>query len=403
MKVTEKLFDYNSKFDKKNKLNRLNKVVDKNILDQIESGLTLELLEQITKDLPVFRYQTQITIHGLFSELQNSYSFGYKNLFQNKNKSIGVKWGAIDEAKRQELKKSLRFTDFRYTRNSTENYFQILKRVTPENYSAILSELKLKLDAIDTDLFIGSKQLFAAVGLFGEKYLVLRFNVNAIYQKNVSILLEKMGYSQKWINKQKEIEAAKDKARELKYEQAKIESQKAKDLIWNEAKKDTDYLNANFDKIENTFDPGLFVKPYLSFDKCIKFRVYLSIKHGKSIKVKSIVKEALKDALLVTEKDFDSMSAKIDKYGLKGVYKLKNKDVVKIENKKVQSAKVQRKDIFIVDYSDKAVAIFGNTKSIKNNLKSIGCRFNRFLTYKGEKQAGWILQASKKELLNQII
>ena len=44
----------------------------------------------------------------------------------------------------------------------------------------------------------------------------------------------------------------------------------------------------------------------------------------------------------------------------------------------------------MVEYSAKAVAVFGNTKPIKDELKAMGGRFNNRLTFKGEKsQAGY--------------
>lgn len=60
----------------------------------------------------------------------------------------------------------------------------------------------------------------------------------------------------------------------------------------------------------------------------------------------------------------------------------------------------------IVDYSEKAIAVFGDTKAIKEQLKELGGRFNRSLNYNGEKSAGWIFskkQANKvKELITPI-
>ena len=41
----------------------------------------------------------------------------------------------------------------------------------------------------------------------------------------------------------------------------------------------------------------------------------------------------------------------------------------------------------MVEYSTKAVAVFGNTKPIKDELKAMGGRFNNRLTFKGEKIA----------------
>jgi hypothetical protein len=46
--------------------------------------------------------------------------------------------------------------------------------------------------------------------------------------------------------------------------------------------------------------------------------------------------------------------------------------------------------IYIVDYSDRSIAVFGDTKPIKEELKELGGRFNKFLKHYGETKAGWI-------------
>lgn len=49
----------------------------------------------------------------------------------------------------------------------------------------------------------------------------------------------------------------------------------------------------------------------------------------------------------------------------------------------------------IVEYSEKAIAVFGDTKPIKDVLKGLNGLFRANLTYKGERRAGWIY--SKKQ------
>lgn len=49
----------------------------------------------------------------------------------------------------------------------------------------------------------------------------------------------------------------------------------------------------------------------------------------------------------------------------------------------------------IVDYSEKAIAVFGDTKAVKDRLKELGGRFNPSLKYGEGKRAGWIF--SKKQ------
>ena len=45
-------------------------------------------------------------------------------------------------------------------------------------------------------------------------------------------------------------------------------------------------------------------------------------------------------------------------------------------------------DFLIVDYSEKAIAVFGDTKSVKDELKALGGRFNPNITHDDEKKAG---------------
>jgi hypothetical protein len=60
-------------------------------------------------------------------------------------------------------------------------------------------------------------------------------------------------------------------------------------------------------------------------------------------------------------------------------------------------------DFIIVDYSEKAIAVFGDTKPVKDGLKALGGRFNPKLTHEGRKQAGWIFPKSKKQKLNDLL
>lgn len=53
----------------------------------------------------------------------------------------------------------------------------------------------------------------------------------------------------------------------------------------------------------------------------------------------------------------------------------------------------------MVEYSAKAIAVFGDTKTIKDELKAMGGRFNSRLTFNGEKLAGWIFPKSKEQQL----
>lgn len=57
----------------------------------------------------------------------------------------------------------------------------------------------------------------------------------------------------------------------------------------------------------------------------------------------------------------------------------------------------------IVDYSEKAIALFGDTKPIKDLLSAMGGKFNPRLTYKETKKAGWIFSKTKREELEGVL
>jgi len=66
----------------------------------------------------------------------------------------------------------------------------------------------------------------------------------------------------------------------------------------------------------------------------------------------------------------------------------------------------KKDNIEIIKYSDKAYAIFGeDTRKIKDDLLSIGCRYNKFLTdpKTGQKRVGWICSNSKIDLVKELI
>lgn len=60
-------------------------------------------------------------------------------------------------------------------------------------------------------------------------------------------------------------------------------------------------------------------------------------------------------------------------------------------------------DFTIVDYSEKSVAVFGDTKSIKEQLAALGGRFNKYLTQNGQKCAGWVFPKNKESELQQLL
>lgn len=79
----------------------------------------------------------------------------------------------------------------------------------------------------------------------------------------------------------------------------------------------------------------------------------------------------------------------------------------RIKAEKVEEAKemeaVTVEGLEIVDYSEKAIAVFGDTKSIKEQFKELGGRFNPALNYNGGKRAGWIFSKKKADEVRNLM
>ena len=60
-------------------------------------------------------------------------------------------------------------------------------------------------------------------------------------------------------------------------------------------------------------------------------------------------------------------------------------------------------DVKMIDYSDKAIAVIGNTFEIKESLKELGGKFNKFLNIDGEKKPGWIFGKNKKDDISNLL
>lgn len=78
-----------------------------------------------------------------------------------------------------------------------------------------------------------------------------------------------------------------------------------------------------------------------------------------------------------------------------------------VKPEKVEEAKdveaVTVEGLEIVDYSEKAVVVFGDTKAIKDQLKELGGRFNPALKHNGEKRAGWIFGKKQADKVKKLM
>lgn len=83
--------------------------------------------------------------------------------------------------------------------------------------------------------------------------------------------------------------------------------------------------------------------------------------------------------------------------------KAKKEATKKQEEPETVEAATSVEGLEIVDYSEKAIAVFGETKEIKDQLKELGGKFNSALKYNGEKRAGWIFSKKQAEKIRALL
>jgi len=300
MKKEDVLFNSESGYDHKNILNRSTIKIEEEVLDQIDKGVTYEWLKKTLeeKKIPLFVYKTQITLHGIFPEFDTIRTFGYQNIFQNKNKSIGIKYSAIDGEKRKRIATKLKYLGFRYSVKSTDHYYGIFKEIDKDTFEKVKAEMFALYNKVDTSLFSGTRQLYVAQG-YGTKYLVLEIRINLIPEEDVDRFCLNMGITEEFIKAE---ELKRKKAENLR--QAEYDAEKIKR---DQGKKDEKDLHAaeliqleNYPFHERTTETGIYLKIQFDHnDKLVfmKIKTYYPTKRSKKPRVTRETFKTLDEAL----------------------------------------------------------------------------------------------------------
>ena len=242
------LFSTECGYDKKHKLNTLgNKLIPINIINDIEkNGITTEQICQLAKKgFDCFKYKTQITLHGVCNEFQNAGQ--YKFSFQNKNKSIGIKWIAVDRIKKMKLIKALSYFEWQCESNSMKLY--PYKRVYCKEYidaAKTYNEFIQLKNNINKNLFFGEIEVSIYKHFIHSGFFVdINLYIQGIYEKNINTLLEII--LGKNINEINEYIEQTEREKKQKYQQTLNEIEKKQ-------KKLTEKISAFRSEIESTYD-----------------------------------------------------------------------------------------------------------------------------------------------------
>ena len=236
----EKVFGAESdNYASKHKLNTCNKVVGQELLDKIEDGCSLETLEEVSKGFDIFKYRTQITIHGLFPELSTRCIGRYVNIVQNKNKSVGIKYNAIDYDKKERLYRLIcDCTEYRITENSTTFHISQwieLDTSSEESFKAPIKKAVDEINKIDRKLFYGSVHVYILRGLF-RTYAVKELNIKCFYERNFKTIVEQvcgMSYDKVLEIHNKKVEEERQRRIEVErqYTEAAAEAQRKREIM----------------------------------------------------------------------------------------------------------------------------------------------------------------------------
>jgi len=309
MKVIETLFDSQSGYDSKNILNKSGKRVPQVHLDAIERGVTSEELEAMAKaGLKIFRYKTQITIHGLFPELGNNRIGGYTNLFQNKNQSIGVKYNAIDEQKRARIAEKLKYIGLKYSRDSNGCKYTLAWEVNKSNWDEKRDAIFALKAKIDTSLFTGN--VYVQKGqAWGITYLCLTLEISIIPESNVQRFIDSL-VSESDIEAILEAKRIKDAEHTAYYEAKAQERERNETAAWARAEPQMERLKAFPKAAMKDAGTGHYIKAeYNSYANEIRFEsrwLYYPSKAAKKLRACIRSCESLDEALSHTLVDSSS-------------------------------------------------------------------------------------------------
>lgn len=382
MKKLESFFELSSANDAKHILNTCNRPVPQEILDAVENGCSLETLEKLVdKKFDVFKYGTQITIHGLFPETSTRRIGGsYVNLVQNKNKSIGVRYNAIDRDKKSRLFELLQVCGW-LIENNSQNYGVFKMERLPSKYEQqnylqrckeIVAKYKTDAEKIDRKLFIGNVECYLSESFFG-LYVVLALNIRCFYEKDFSALFENL--SGMTVEDAKELlakkrEEAKRKReefeRECKENQKKREEEKQENLKKFLAENP---LPSDFVETENYVPQvgDIYAFAYSGYSNSFSWNICKVKKHGAN--------------LLSKPCDLNG-----EEKGKGNVIKGKFSGTYFVKRSAVEEKSVNMK---ISAYSSSSFILTGDTYPHRTKIKSLGGWWSRY----GQ---GWIFPNTKE-------
>ena len=263
MKKTEEIFKVDALFDAKHKINcsPAKEIPESTIKEAESQGLTIETLDRLSENgLDIFKYKTQITIHGICNCDTSGYVDFYKSMVINKNKSLGIRWRAVDVQKKNRIISGLRRFGWWYVDNSAELRPQLSYRCfSQKQISEKCEELKKISQRINRSLFFGKIEINIYEG-YGCFYPTLDLYVDGIYDINVKpLILSVLGLSEAEYDKEIKEQDKQAESERKEMELHDLERQKRLHQKMTETAKKVEGMGYKKTEIKDISVDGVFV------------------------------------------------------------------------------------------------------------------------------------------------
>ena len=416
-KEMKPVYTVDSDFDSKH-INNLapNENIPESLISTINNGVTLEQLDEIAH-LPICYYKTQLTIHGICPTLKNKDVYGYSALMVNQNKSLGVRWLAIDRKKKLKLADYMGLYDWATYYDSQIFCYRKDFEYEDDNKEQVYNKVVDFINGLDKSKFFGYIEVFDHKKMKSnfiiyvgkqKTYFEVVIYMQGIYEKNIQPFVEEIS-GEKWNETEKKFEDWKNEMKRRREEREKEEKERIE-----ESNRKAENRRVEFDKWkkENPF-PKKF-KP-MSFDdlqagdivgyysdsyqfKKSYYRLYLNYKrlcrrecdeNGKDLNTWG--------GHVLKKSDFPNPNELF-------VYRTQPTKETNTDTEKSKSERPTKGEkVEIVDYASDKVAVLGYTKDKYWELKNLGGgHWDKYITIDGERLQGWVFPRSKRAELEKI-
>ncbi|MBO4601623.1 MAG: hypothetical protein J5651_00490 [Salinivirgaceae bacterium] len=401
-------FSFESNYDNKH-INNLapDSNIPDSLIETINKGITLEQLNEVSH-LPVCHYKTQITIHGICPTLKSNKVYGYSALVINNNKSLGVRWLAIDRKKKNRIADYVGEYGWRTFEDSQVYCYSKEFEYDKDEKQEVYNKLVNKLNKIDRSLFYGYIDILDydysrsswVISNSKSNFEVVIY-LQGIYEQNIQAFLESV-CDDSWANIEAKYEEFKQRMeqRRAEAEQEKKEREKRRqeaDAAYKQWCADNPFpekfVKMDFSELQAGDIIGYYrqmseggIKIYLELFLNWKRLCYRSYNYEKG-------EYTIKSGHVLERKD------------LPEEFWVWRREAATPSATATASARPSHGDaVEIVDYGDNEVAVLGYTKHKYLELKNLGGgRWNKYIRIDGRPMAqGWCFPRHKRAELEKM-